>query len=320
MFRLVNYNDNDEVTDLYRYLSSTASKVIYNALDVWAGTDLDILHIYLTEFEGYPAGEQETDFFDHISEYISPSIVRPEINSLADRMKIGHTGISDDGRIGMELLTRKISRMKEKMADPDHYYTFDLFEEFLFAKMISSYEPGLFNSSEDPYIITTDEEVKAAAEKLFTEYKVGEELEASIGEEGIGKEYADYLARTIHRIDQMDLWASEEAGFESLFFWNLDYEIVFEESFVRGIKDLVGGAASVMGYGYKDVEAIFTDAGIKAPLTLVGTETAFDTVGQMAQEKLAEIMKSMPDMDSTPEEFIKWMEQNGLSDDDLPFS
>ena len=34
----------------------------------------------------------------------------------------------------MELLARKISRMKEKMADPDNYYTFDLFEEFLFAK------------------------------------------------------------------------------------------------------------------------------------------------------------------------------------------
>ena len=47
---------------------------------------------------------------------------------------------------------------------------------------------------------------------------------------------------------------------------------------------------------------------------LPGTEAAFGTVGQMAQEKLAEVMKSMPDMDSTPEEFKKWMEENGFSE------
>lgn len=318
MFRLANFSD-DEVDELYEYLSSIASKVIYNALDMWAGGTSAVLDVYLSHFAQNVEGKYDGGYFEGISEYLSPAVVRPGINAMADRIKNNLSWINDDSRIGMEYLMRKISRMKEKMADPQEYYTFDLFEEFLFAKMISSYDPEIYKGEEDPFIITSDEEIEASAEKLYTELKVGEELEAEIGEEGLRRKYADYLAHAIHRVDRMDLWTSGEAGFESLFFWDMDYEMIFDDSFVDGIKKLVGGTASICGYGYENVEEIFTDVGIKAPLLLVGTETAFNVIGEATQEQIAEAMKNLPFLE-TDGDFETWKGEEGLPDDDLPFN
>ena len=50
----------------------------------------------------------------------------------------------------------------------------------------------------------------------------------------------------------------------NLFFWDIDYEFVFRDGFVKEIRNLVGGMAAILGYGYEDVCAIFTDLGIKA--------------------------------------------------------
>ena len=313
MFRLVNYSD-EEMDDLYRYLTGTASKVIWNALDVWARSEPGILDIYLIAFAGSPVSESDADFFEGISMYLSTDIVRPEINAVADKVKIGKAGISADGRIGMELLARKIARMKDKMADPVHLYTFDLFEEFLFAKMLDFYDPEIFEGEEDPFVITTDEEVAESARKLFVDYKAGEELEAELGEPGLAKEYADWLARTIHRVDQMNLWSSEAAGFESLYFWDSDYELVFDGTFLEGIKGLTGGTAAIMGYSYEDVKTIFTDIGLKAPLLLIGTQAAFDAVGEVTQEKISKVMREM-EAPKPAEGYSECPEE----DDDLPW-
>ena len=314
MFRLVGYDD-DKIDTLYKYLSGTASKVIWNALDIWAGSVPAILDVYLTQFASPPVGEFDVDFFEGISSHISAGIVRPEIAAMADRLTGRGFKISDDGRIGMEILARKIGRMKDKMADPVRVYTFDLFEEFLFARMIESYDPEIFEGEEDPYVITTDEEVAESAGKLLTEFKVGEELEAELDEPGIGQEYANWLARTIHRLDEMDLWKSEEAGFESLYFWDMDYELVFGGTFLEGIKGLSGGTAAIMGYGYENVKEIFTDIGLRVPLLLVGTEAAFDTVEEVARKRMAEVMNEM-EIPKASKEFTEGPDE----DDDLPFS
>lgn len=105
----------------------------------------------MAEFAKSSVDQSDTDFFEGISRYISPEVVRPEINAMLDGMKTGHRLIGMDGRIGMELLCRKIESMKGKMAEQDKYYTFDLFEEFLFAKMLDSYAPEVFAGEEDPY-------------------------------------------------------------------------------------------------------------------------------------------------------------------------
>lgn len=318
MFRLAIFSD-ENIDELYIYLSASASKVIYNALDIWAGGLPAVLDIYLTEFAGPPAGGADTDFFKGISKYISPNIVRPEINAMVDRMKMGRSIINADGRIGMELLERKISRMKEKMADQEDYYTFDLFEEFLFAKMLESYVPEMFEGEEDPYRITSDEEIVAAEEKLIRDFHVGEELEAETGEEGIGRAYAHWLAHTIHRVDKMGIWSSEEEGFESPFFWDADYEIVFAGTFVRGIRGLVSGTAAMMGYGYENVKEIFTDIGLKVPSLLVGSEAAFDTVAEVTQERVAEIMNEGSMFSKEYDEEWKKLKED-IFPEEMPFS
>lgn len=106
-------------------------------------------------------------------------------------------------------------------------------------------------------------------------------------------------------------------GDSDIYFWDDDFAVVFADGFVNGIRLLVGGSAAMMGYGYEDVCSIFTDAGIKAPLLLVGTETAFDTVGEVAQEKMAEAIKNMSVPEPT-DAFKEWLEED--EEDDLPFS
>lgn len=316
MIRLSDFTD-DEGSRLYKYLSSTASKVIWNALDIWAGSSPAILDVYLTEFYGGLEGERDKDYFEGISKFISEETVRSDIVEMVNRVNArGVLSIISDGMVGMGFLERKITRMKDKLADPVHFYTFDLFEEYLFSMMVEAYIPEIFAGEEDPYIITADEEVEESARKLYTEFKVGEELEAELEEPGIGKEYAAFLARSIHRVDSMGLWTAEEVGFESLFFWDDDYEIVFGNGFVEGIRSLVSGQAKILGYGYKDVEGIFTDIGVSVPLLLVGTEAAFDAVGETVQGKMEEAMKDygIPDID---EELMKQIEAD---EDKLPFS
>ena len=53
--------------------------------------------------------------------------------------------------------------------------------------MMGFVRPAIFEGDEDPFIITTDDEVKKTAERLFTEFKAGEELEAELEEDGIGR-------------------------------------------------------------------------------------------------------------------------------------
>ena len=312
MFRLANFSD-EEIDDLYRYLSSTASKVICNALDIWSGCIPAVLDIYLSEFSADAYGE---GFFEGISQFVSMETVRPEITEMSGRLKKKGYEINTDGIVGMEFLMRKTNRMMEKMKDSEKYYTFDLFEEFLFSKMLDSYVPEIYDGEEDPFIITSDDDLAASAEKLETEFHVGEDLEYETGEEGIGKEYACFLAHTIHRVDQMPLSASDEAGFESLFFWDDDYDIVFSDGFVNGIRGLVSGKAAILGYGYKDVTDIFTDIGIKPPLLLTGSEAAFDTVGETVQKKMAEAMENLP-FSELSDEFREIPEE---IDDELPFN
>ena len=71
-----------------------------------------------------------------------------------------------------------------------------------------------------------------------------------------------------------------------------------------------------MGYSYEDVKEIFTDIGLKAPLLLIGTQTAFDTVDEVTQEKIAKAMREM-EVPEPAEGFTKCPDDGK---DDLPFS
>ena len=64
-----------------------------------------------------------------------------------------------------------------------------------------------------------------------------------------------------------------------------------------------------------DVKEIFTDIGLRAPLLLVGTEAAFDTVEEVARKRMAEAMNKM-EIPKASKEFTEGPDE----DDDLPFS
>ena len=164
MFRLVNF---DEDSKLYPYLSGIASDTIFRALDQWMEEDEDIKTLYEAAFEEYEGFEEELEnleewedlkeekdefgfpesghdeenqarnFFEGISDYFTLD-TRDRWRVIDGRI------IEEDGRIGMEILCRKLERMKEKMADPDHYYTFDFLEELLFHMMTEFYQINMF--------------------------------------------------------------------------------------------------------------------------------------------------------------------------------
>ena len=119
-------------------------------------------------------------------------------------------------------------------------------------------------------------------------------------------EFIGDIAESVNRFEKMGIDDS------SLFFWDDDFAIVFEDGFVNGISGLVNGKSEYLGYGYEDVCSIFTDAGIKAPLLLVGTEAAFDVVGEVTQERVRELMKSGKK--------YGWEAQGADDIDDLPFN
>ena len=282
MFRLAEYEDSNP--NLYAYLSSIASRTIFDALNGLFGTIYDVGDFYVNTFAGSPVGALETDFFCGLSDYISERSTQ--------KTTVFGDAISEDGRAGMELMDRKIKRMKSKMLDPDRYYTFDLFEELLFQTVAETYEMiGEIGGEEQP-----SEDLWKKIKATETELKTRFDLEP---------DEAAYLAEAVHRIEKMGLEDGE------LFFWDDDFAIVFQNGFVAGIQMLISGAGSYLGYRYNDVCGIFTDAGIKAPLLLVGTEAAYQVRGDAAKEKIRQIPNPFDDFESDelgdiPEDVDNW--------------
>ena len=84
-----------------------------------------------------------------------------------------------------------------------------------------------------------------------------------------------------------------------------------------------GGTSAVLdvylSHFAQNVEEIFSDVGIKAPLLLVGTETAFNVIGEATQEQIFEAMKNLPFLESDGDYETREGEE-GLSEEDWPFS
>lgn len=277
MFRLAEFQED---TPLFEYISEIASKTILNALNELFGESLlSVEDFYINTFSEDILGE---DFFEGVASYISE---RADVTT--DDFGEDY---SDDTRAGIEFVFRKVARMKEKVMDPKRYYTFDLFEEYLFNEVIELYK--LFREIGDDLEERAKPSIRDTTETLIKTYDLDEDEAAEIAESA---------------------WKVEKMGIDDsgLFFWDDDFAVVFDDGFVNGIRALTCGVASMLGYGYDDVCSIFTDAGIKAPLMLVGTKAAFDTVEEAAKEKMAETI----DFPEPTGEFKKWLE----GDDELPF-
>ena len=86
-----------------------------------------------------PAGIRNADFFEGIAGHLQLD----ESGKEADARFSGwfsewsaDEDLSEDDLAGIRFLWMKIERMKEKMLDQNTYFTFDLFEEYLFALLI----------------------------------------------------------------------------------------------------------------------------------------------------------------------------------------
>ena len=112
--------------------------------------------------------------------------------------------------------------------------------------------------------------------------------------------YLDYFTSRIG-VNRMSMDDAEEAGYESLFFWDDDCLLFFDgdEYFIDSIHQITSGAGAAMGYGYEDVTKIFTDAGYQLPLWLVGTKAAYDAREESLRERLKNLQDQIyPEQDS----------------------
>ena len=290
MFRLAEF---DERCSVYRQMSETASRTITRAIDGWVNTVYDIEEIYWMYF----GAESGSDFFAGISEYLPLSSVRPVLmKRRAEPDPFRTETAHNDDLIGMEFLWRKIERMREKMDDPAEYYTFDLFEEYVFDLMIEIYQ------------FQRDEEAAPDIKDKILEMAQKIELACAIEEEGSME-----MAASLYRIERMGINDSD------LFFWDDDFAIVFQESFIKGIRSITGGLGAILGYSYENACSIFTDAGYTVPLMLTGTKAAFDIKGDLARENRRKIPNPF-DEPGEWDEFFGTDDTDTYPDEDLPFS
>jgi hypothetical protein len=301
MFRFAELT-HDEGKETYRYMSAAASQTIIDAIEDMI-SPLERLETFSDIIFG---GEDwEEYFFSGISQYIPFSCVRTEIINLAEQGGwYGTDAESADAMIGMEILLRKFTRMKEKMADPDQFYTFDLFEEYLFANMIDVNFTGEMIDDDEPF-------------------ELPDKLQKKIDDmtEIIDREYGEYtedpraMAESLYLIENMGM------GEDDLFFWDDDYSIFFQNTFIEGIRMMIGGMGSVLGYDYDSVCEIFTDAGFTVPLMLTGTEAAFTIREDLTREKMKQVPEFLLDKGQSMEKpDWKKMFPDLDEDEELPFS
>ena len=285
MFQLTEY-ENDK--QLFHYLSSIASQTILKGLNEWIVTEADVEELYTTYFSEESADLGGKSFFDGLSQFISVDTVSQGIMvQMAPSRMLLDLETGADALVGMEFIWRKFCRMKEKMADPDKYYTFDLLEEYLFSMMIDRYvlieelmeEEDSFNLDELGEIANLINAAKQAEPELIK--KIGETEKELIEKYHLGAEEAASVAESICRIEKMDVDNTE------LFFWDLDFAFLFEDStFVEGIRKVISGTGAYLGYRYEDICSIFSDAGINVPLLLVGSRAAYEARGEVTFDRV----------------------------------
>lgn len=183
---------------------------------------------------------------------------------------------SSDYEAARNFLKRKTIRMMEKMLDKNEDYTFDVFEEYLFYVAIQC--------------IKVDMELLPENNKCDSEfYDKSREKEVAerLKEFGYTPRKSLKKAREILRFQDMFLNDDED---DNLFFWDDDFLLIFNEGFCEGIRKLISAVWEMQGYGYEYTCNIFSDAGCKIPLMLVGTKEANRIRNEEETRRIREVM------------------------------
>lgn len=278
MFRFVG-SDFENLSEEEIYLQQIASQTIIDGLRACypLESDDDIFWIIISPY--FPE-----DFFSGFAQYV---------------------GMKKDTAAGIRFIKEKIRRMIEKMADMEKAYTFDVFEELLFAiAILSAQEEVEYRKAADvsgkknPYI--NRKQALAIAGELKERFSYSE------------KE-AKKTAGKVLRFDKMLLDNDED---ENLFFWDDDYDFFFQDGLIDGINMLKSYAGEQAGYGYEYTCEIFKDIGLKPPLLLLGTKEANRIANEITAQRVAEEMEKL-----FKSEGNKYMDlPEGLNDEDFPFN
>lgn len=280
MFRLVSYDEEVYTKEDWNYLSGIAGHTVAEGLRFVYNPALGEIHMNALLGTYFPP-----DFFKGFAEFV---------------------GMEDDTKAGIEFIMQKTKRMIQKMENPEEDYTFDVFEEALFAVAID-------------YVRDDMDYVKGKRLKVSYPF-LGKEREDKVAAElmerfGYKVRPAKRMARKVVRFHEMMLKNDED---ENLFFWDRDYSLFFEETFINGIHIVESFTGEQTGYGYDHACEIFTDIGIKAPLRLVGTREANRVANEESRKRVAEILNNMFPVDHSSD--TKKLRNADWDDDDLPFS
>ena len=216
--------------------------------------------------------------------------------ALRDRIVEAHLYIA-------EIIARKLHRMSQKLLDPEEYYTFDLFEEFIFYLMTdimkALYEQApTRKAKENCYNKAAQDEAEAELQERF----------------GLSKSRAKKTARQMYRIFEMGLKDDED---DNLFFWDDDYNFFWSRGFVEGIRLIKGAPGEQLGYGYQYACKIFSDIGIKPPIRLLGSEEANRLVNEMALDEFRDEMEKILSSLGEKSAVECVADQNGVSGEEI---
>lgn len=249
MFRLVCYDEDVSRKADWIYLCKTAGHTVAEGL----------------RFTYEPENPYETDILGILCAHFPPHFFQGFASFV---------GMEDDAKAGIEFMIQKVKRMIQKMEDPDKDYTFDVFEEVLFAVAIGYVRDDIdFTKSTKlnvSYPFLDKEREKDVIVELVERF-------------GYSFPQAKKMARKVVRFHEMFLKKNEDSN---MFFWDFDYDVFFGETFIDGIHMLESFSGEQSGYGYDYTCGIFTDIGMKAPLRLVGTREANKVANEVARKKV----------------------------------
>ena len=137
--------------------------------------------------------------------------------------------------------------MREKLVDRTKFFTFDLFEEMVFAILIE-YAKSLY--ADDAFDMDEENRGNDAASTLIDVY-------------GMPPEEAIEIGNTAVRLYLMD---------NDMCFRDDNYSIIWARGFIKGIKLIRSAAGDQLGYGYEYAEAVFADIGTNSTSRLQGSQ------------------------------------------------
>ena len=183
----------------------------------------------------------------------------------------------DDEELGMLIVKKKAEHILNMLRDEELYYTFDLLEEYMLYAVTDDSNDLVIQSFDMMKTLVDNDKYTAALDTLKEKYNFAQK-EAS--------ELADKLTNIL-------LVRLNEDEDENLYFWDRDYEYVFDNGFVEGMKYIKSYAGLSMGYGYDYACEMFNNIDMIPPIEILGTKAASEVENEASEKAVREAFANM---------------------------